>query len=76
MRPHCRINGGKNKTCIDWKMKIISDKELNPLIDLLQLPPTHIVSTEWGKKQKQAATVFHANFIQFLLLKRLVFFQL
>lgn len=57
-------------------MKIISDKELNPLIDLLQLPLTHIVSTEWGKNQKQAATVFHANFIQFLLLKRLVFFQL
>lgn len=43
-RPHCGINGGRNKICIDWKMKIVSDPELKPLIYLSQFFP--IVTTE------------------------------
>ena len=44
------INGGRNKICIDWKMKIISDKKLKPLIYLLELPPIHLVTIVEGNK--------------------------
>lgn len=41
LRPHCRINGGGNKICIDWKMKMIPDKGPKTFIYLLELHPPH-----------------------------------